>query len=139
MHSDMDKCIQSFHEHLRKSVIPSRPKGKEMYTMVGVVVEKPGDWILREIDIAAEMGAESFIVDANWYGNGDFPGDDWGRYRGRLGRGQLASPEDWLHAEKELMIKVCSLDSGWSRKRLVLKVSYSLNTRIGCSEPMITG
>jgi hypothetical protein len=28
-----------------------------MYTIAGRVVEEPGDWILKEIDIAAEMGA----------------------------------------------------------------------------------
>jgi hypothetical protein len=35
-----------------------------MYTLAARVVEKPGDWILREIDIAAEMGVEAYMVDA---------------------------------------------------------------------------
>jgi alpha-galactosidase len=48
--------------------MPPRPKGKEMYTIAGRVVEEPGEWILREVDIAAEMGAEAFMVNAGWYG-----------------------------------------------------------------------
>ncbi len=57
-----------------------------MYTVAGRVVEEPGDWILREIDIAAEMGVEAFMVDAGWYG-GKFAGwpeqrGDWARATG---------------------------------------------------------
>lgn len=57
-----------WHRHLRTSVIPKRPPGKEMYTVAARVVEEPGDWIRREIDIAARMGVEAYMVDAGWYG-----------------------------------------------------------------------
>ncbi len=68
-HGDMDAAVAAWHAHMRSSVVPPRPKGKEMYTIAGRVVEEPGEWILREIDIAAEMGVEAFMVDAGWYGD----------------------------------------------------------------------
>ena len=68
LHCDMDRAVALWHEHMRSSVLPPRPKGKEMYTIAARVVEEPGEWILREIDIAAEMGVEAFMVDAGWYG-----------------------------------------------------------------------
>ena len=69
LHGGMDEVVQAWHGHLRASVIPPRPKGKEMYTLAGRVVEEKGTWIHREIEIAAEMGVEAFMVDAGWYGD----------------------------------------------------------------------
>lgn len=57
MHRGMDEAIQAWHKHMRSSVVPPRPAGKEMYTVAGRVVENPDDWILREIDIAAQADA----------------------------------------------------------------------------------
>lgn len=68
LHGDMDAAVHAWHRHVRGSVLPPRPKGKEMYTIAGRVVEEPGEWILRQVDIAAEMGCEAFMVDAGWYG-----------------------------------------------------------------------
>lgn len=68
LHCDMDKAVEAWYEHVRRSVIPPRPEGKEMFTVAGRVVEEPGEWMLKEVDIAAEMGVEAFMVDAGWYG-----------------------------------------------------------------------
>ncbi|HET6429641.1 MAG TPA: glycoside hydrolase family 36 protein [Phycisphaerae bacterium] len=68
LHGSMDEAVGQWHRHIRASVVPPRPEGREMFTVAGRVVEEPGDWILREIDIAAEMGVEAFMVDAGWYG-----------------------------------------------------------------------
>ena len=87
MHRGMDEAVRAWHQHLRTSVVPPRPAGKEMYTLAGRVVEEPGDWMLREIDIAAEMGVEAFMVDAGWYGE-DFSA--WTEQRGDWFEG------DWL-------------------------------------------
>jgi alpha-galactosidase len=85
-HRDFDAAIHAWHRHMRASVIPPRPAGKEMYAIAGHVVEYPGDWILREIDIAREMGVQAFMVDAGWYGDvfggwterrGDWWEGDW--------------------------------------------------------------
>ncbi|MGE5222887.1 MAG: glycoside hydrolase family 36 protein [Omnitrophica WOR_2 bacterium] len=69
MHASLDQAVAGWHRHMRLSVIPPRPTGKEMYTVAGRVVEEPDSWIQREIDIAAEMGVEAFMVDAGWYGD----------------------------------------------------------------------
>ena len=87
MHGSFDEAVGLWHRHLRASVIPPRPKGKEMYTVAGRVVEEPGDWIKKEIDIAAEMGVEAFMVDAGWYGESF---DAWWEHRGDWFEG------DWL-------------------------------------------
>ena len=59
MHGSFDKAVGLWHQHMRASVIPARPKGRAMYTVAGRVVEETGDWIKKEIDIAAEMGIEA--------------------------------------------------------------------------------
>ncbi len=69
LHCGEDEMVASWHNHLRVSVIPPRPKGKELYSIAGRVVEEPGKWILKEIEIAAEMGTQAFMVDAGWYGD----------------------------------------------------------------------
>ena len=68
LHAGQDECVAALHGHLRASVIPPRPNGKEFFSIAGRVVEEPGPWILKEIDIAAEMGVDAFMVDAGWYG-----------------------------------------------------------------------
>jgi len=86
LHGSLDEAVATWHAHVRASVAPPRPEGKAMYTVAGRVVEEPGEWILREIDIAAEMGVEAFMVDAGWYGaefgawtalRGDWTEGDW--------------------------------------------------------------
>ena len=79
MHCGMDEIVAAWHTHLRASVIPARPKGKEFYTVAGRVVEEQGEWIHREIEIAADMGVDAFMVDAGWYGD-EFGG--WWERRG---------------------------------------------------------
>ncbi|MCX7935508.1 MAG: alpha-galactosidase, partial [Planctomycetota bacterium] len=68
LHCNLDEVVSAWYEHLRASVIPPRPRGKEFYIIAGRVVEEPGEWIHREIEIAAEMGVDAFMVDAGWYG-----------------------------------------------------------------------
>jgi alpha-galactosidase len=69
LHGSFDDAVGALHGHLRASVIPARPKGREFFSVAGRVVEQPGEWILREIDIAAEMGLGAFMIDAGWYGD----------------------------------------------------------------------
>ena len=68
VHGSTEQAVAAWHHHMRASVVPPRPPGKEQLILGGRVVEEPGEWILREIDIAAEMGLEGFMVDAGWYG-----------------------------------------------------------------------
>jgi alpha-galactosidase len=104
IHATLDKGVAAWYKHMYGSVIPPRPKGKEMYTIAGRVVEKPGDWMLREIDIAAEMGVEAFMVDAGWYGNhfAEWPENrgDWNE--GSWLPGGIAGLRDYAHKKKLL-------------------------------------
>ena len=72
---DLDQAVQAMHEHIRKSVVPTRRP--ERSNLVEYVV--PGDQgyymggdfnetnILKSIDVAAAVGAEIFILDAGWW------------------------------------------------------------------------
>jgi alpha-galactosidase len=72
-----------------------------MYTVAGHVVEYPDEWILREIDIAKEMGVQAFMVDAGWYGDvfGGWTGrrGDW--WEGSWLPGGLAGIREHAHAK----------------------------------------
>lgn len=68
-HTSLDRAVEGWYEHVRRSVIPRRPEGKKAYVSAGRVVEVDGDWILNQVDIAADMGVEAFMVDAGWYGD----------------------------------------------------------------------
>ncbi len=92
LHGTFDTAVAQWHQHMRTSVIPPRPKGREMYTVAGRCVEEKGDWIKREIDIAAEMGVEAFMVDAGWYGDNFDVQNAWCENRGDWFEG------DWLPA-----------------------------------------
>jgi len=99
LHCGMDEAVAQWHGHVRASVIPPRPKGREMYTVAGRVVEEPDEWILREIDIAAEMGVEAFMVDAGWYGE---KFSNWPDLRGDWTEGSwlpggMAGVRDYTH------------------------------------------
>jgi alpha-galactosidase len=101
LHARFDDAVSAWHQHIRSSVLPPRPAGKEMYTIAARVVEQPGDWILKEIDIAAEMGVEAFMVDAGWYGE-EF--SEWYEHRGDWFEGSwlpggMAGIREHIHAK----------------------------------------
>ena len=99
LHCSLDAAIQAWQQHMRASVVPPRPQGREMYSMTGHVVEYTGDWLLHEIDLAAEMGVEAFVVDAGWYGDefGGWPErrGDW--YPGNWLPGGLDGVREYIH------------------------------------------
>jgi alpha-galactosidase len=101
VHADFDEGVRAWYRHMRASVLPPRPEGKEMYTIAGQVIENPGDWVLTEIDIAAEMGVEAYMVDAGWYGDnfGGWTGQrgDW--YAGDWLPGGLAGIREHAHSK----------------------------------------
>ena len=82
---DLDTAVQAMHDHLRRSVLPTRNLKQECLVQYsatgdqGYLAEIFGDTagmnetnIRRQIDVAAEIGAEVFIMDAGWW---DTPGD----------------------------------------------------------------
>jgi alpha-galactosidase len=72
MASDLDHVIQALHQHVRSEVVLPPVPGREYQVESnhrGYIVDhedEPG--LKREIDLAASIGAEEFLVDAGWYG-----------------------------------------------------------------------
>ncbi|UCD36988.1 MAG: alpha-galactosidase [Fidelibacterota bacterium] len=82
---DLDTTVQAMHEHIRRSVLPPRPPERSyliQYSATGdqnYLATHRGDLaggteesIIENIDLAAAVGAEVFILDAGWW---DVPGD----------------------------------------------------------------
>ncbi|AEE97820.1 alpha-galactosidase [Mahella australiensis] len=69
-HQDLDSLIQNQHKYLRGNVLKKSNDGIQpvMYNHWGYTEDEISEESLkREVDIAAEIGAELFIVDAGWY------------------------------------------------------------------------
>ncbi|HPD29947.1 MAG TPA: alpha-galactosidase [Phycisphaerae bacterium] len=82
---DLDSAVQAVHDHLRRSVLPAYPRERACLVQYsatgdqGYLANEFGDTagmnesnILANIDLAAAIGADVFIVDAGWWDN---PGD----------------------------------------------------------------
>ncbi len=76
---DVDTCVQALHTHERRSVILPQPVGREHrveinhtgYTQNAQVTERQ---LYEEIDMAADVGIELFMLDAGWFGE---VSDNW--------------------------------------------------------------
>ncbi|MDG0793874.1 alpha-galactosidase [Cohnella ginsengisoli] len=98
-HADLDAAIQNLHAYLRQSVLRQAGDGLQpvIYNQAGYMVpgykqpEMSEEGLKQEVDIAAELGAELFMIDAGWYGNNGTEGADWGEYDWRLVRGGYSS------------------------------------------------
>ncbi len=80
---DLDTCVQAMHTHLRRSVLLLQPLDRPspvIYNHWGYQRHEMTEEGLRhEIDLAAELGCELFVVDAGWFGN---VGTTWKDYVG---------------------------------------------------------
>lgn len=77
-HYDFNTAVQNLHSHLRKNVLRIVGDGLQpvIYNHWGYMEhEISEDKLKEEIDIASEIGAELFMVDAGWYGNKCTPWD----------------------------------------------------------------
>lgn len=83
-YGDLDVGVQELHRHLRRSVVPVSPRSPSHpvtcnhtgYTGNAQITEEQ---LLGEVDLAADVGVELFIVDAGWFG------DDTGRWATQVG------------------------------------------------------
>ena len=65
---DLDASIQAMHEHIRKTVFTIEPHGRGwVESGIGPEVEITPEQVLHAIDVAADLGAEVFFIDASWY------------------------------------------------------------------------
>lgn len=73
---DLDVAVNAMHEHLRKSVFRPQPRGRGGWVESGIgpEIEITPDYVMHNIDIAADIGAEVFFIDASWYAP---PGSHW--------------------------------------------------------------
>ncbi len=72
MKSDLDHVTQALVDHVRRDVLP-RPPSDHVFDVEanhrGYIVDHETEaGIDREIDMAADLGAETFVIDAGWYG-----------------------------------------------------------------------
>jgi alpha-galactosidase len=102
---DLDTAVQAMHEHVRRTVMPPRdPKRAYLVQYAvpgdqGYIAKFAGDLagmneknIYDQIDMAKELGAELFIVDAGWW---DVYGD-WNYSTSRFPHG-LRPISDYVH------------------------------------------
>jgi alpha-galactosidase len=70
---DFDGIIQTWHRHLRQSVLLPEVPGREGLVILNhwgyMAHEMSEARLFYEVDVAAEIGAEVFVVDAGWFGN----------------------------------------------------------------------
>ena len=72
MKSDLDHVTQALVDHVRRDVLP-RPPSDHVFDVEanhrGYIVDHETEaGIDREIDTAVDIGAETFVIDAGWYG-----------------------------------------------------------------------
>lgn len=70
-HRSLDEITQCFHTHIRNTVMPQPPEGRDIEVEVGRVYnEHEGEVEFRaDVDVAHAIGAELYMVDAGWFGN----------------------------------------------------------------------
>ncbi len=72
MHGDLDAVIQELQHHVRHYVLPPVPPGRRSLVEANhrgyIVNHESEEGIDREIDIASSVGADTFVIDAGWYG-----------------------------------------------------------------------
>lgn len=116
MNGDLDLAVQAMHDHIRKSVMPPQPKDRDFRVVYNhwsyTEHELSESALFHEIDVAAEIGAELFIVDAGWYAdkNTDWwqTAGDW-RTGDRLPRG-LAPIREYAHKKGLLFGLWCEVE-----------------------------
>ena len=71
-HEDYDKAVQNLHSYLRQHVLSSVGDGRQPVILNnwGYMADEVSESRLcEEIDLAAQVGVELFMVDAGWFGN----------------------------------------------------------------------
>lgn len=74
VYGDLDAAVQAWHAHLRRSVTPAQPRppahpvtcNHTGYTLNAQITEEQ---LLAEVEVAADVGVELFVVDAGWFGD----------------------------------------------------------------------
>ncbi len=72
----LDAAVQAMHDHLRRSVFMPQPRGRGGWVESGIgpEIEITHEEVLHAIEMAGDIGAEVFFIDASWYAP---PGGNW--------------------------------------------------------------
>ena len=101
-----DAIVQATHDYARNCIMPQVPKGREIEIEANhrgyLCNRETGEGIKRDIDVAADIGAELYVIDAGWYGEEpnrwwDNTGD-W--YEGKWMGCSMRSISDYAHEKK---------------------------------------
>ncbi|GBC98680.1 Alpha-galactosidase [bacterium HR17] len=101
---DLDDAGRQWHEFLRRFWCPPSPPDfpwVQFNSWFGWTTHIDEATLMREVDIAAELGCEVFVVDAGWYDGcdaGDFGHGlgNWTEHRGKFPNG-LKAFADYVH------------------------------------------
>jgi len=78
-HQDTDMIVQATHAHVRHTVMPAQIAGYEVEIEAnhrGYLCDRENEAdLLRDVDVAAAVGTELYVIDAGWYGNDP---NNWG-------------------------------------------------------------
>ncbi len=124
---DLDTCTQALHSHLRRSVLLQQPAGREHrvevnhtgYTRNLQITESQ---LYEEIDIAADIGIELFLLDAGWFGAAS---DRW-----------FEAVGDWDH-ESELLTNGVNAAFDRARERGMLCGLWVEAERMGATSQLL--
>lgn len=137
-----DNTIHAMHDHIRRSVMLPQARGRGGWVESGIGPEEEltPEVIIAQLDIAAELGAEVFFIDASWYtppfGNWYDTCGDWEVDRKRFPDGLAPIRERahqkgmlfglWMDAERiGRQSKVYAKHSDW------LSTAYDGKKRLG--------
>jgi len=71
--SNTDQIVQATHDHVRQVVMPEQIPGRHVEIEAnhrGYLCDRENvPDIVKDIDVAASVGAEIYVIDAGWYGN----------------------------------------------------------------------
>jgi alpha-galactosidase len=126
IHGDLTDMVQTLHEHQRRSVILPAPAGKENlfsfnHSGDDIEVNATEENLRKQIDVAAEVGADVFTVDACWNGA---MGEHWGLTTGdwyttgRLPNG-LEPIFDYARSKGLLCGLWCWIEAGHKESKLI--------------------
>ncbi|MEI8096410.1 MAG: alpha-galactosidase [Spirochaetales bacterium] len=71
--TDNDQIVQATHHHVRQVVMPAQLPGRHVEIEAnhrGYLCDRENEVdLLRDVEVAAAIGAEMYVIDAGWYGN----------------------------------------------------------------------
>ena len=119
-----DEIVQALHSHVRNTVMPAPPTGREVEIEAnhrGYLCDLESDeGIRKDVDVAASIGAEMYVIDAGWYGE---PPNRWWNNVGDWYAGEwlpqgMRSIADYVHDRGMLFGLWIEIEAAGSNSRL---------------------